>query len=1156
MKIREAGISLFVALSLLLIAILGETYLGYFLLPIFAGVILIIMLRSIYLMIYKKNFIEENYLNLSYVSFFLLWVFWLIWFFTSVLFSQAIPFSLDQALKHLVGWVVFWFFADMAEAKKYQNAVILGSIIGITIMQILSFFFMLFQQYASLLPGLNLLFPTYGHNHLASLLIFYIPFIWILSLTKTNKWLITLVVFLCIGFTFGRIAITIGFFQLLFLILMKIKFYKKNYIFNVDKKKLIITIFIVLSVFLILFTQIFYAIKDKRFFAVFCSKSFFSKLICKPFKQDSRPEYWSQAITATRNHPIFGYGPGTFSFVNAKYYKEDRDRTSYAHQEILQNFSETGVVGGLVFTLIIIFWLYIGFVRISKVLGDTNLRDFADLFFGLALISSIVNSQFDFDWRFSVIWILTAFVAGSVFNQFNTHVNKSTIISSAYVKIILKVKLLIYGLLFLLAAIFLFLFILIESLIRLEKIDVASQIFPYFRWHYVLFLNHYQSNSEREKLNNIYKNVPDYYKFSILLENNDLIFKGNDLIRLSELSPSELWIQQPTIFQELVSVNERDLALFLLEKYSIIWSNQSNYFGYFPKYNSYLLLEDSAWDLATSFFVADEPEKAAKTLILLQRINSWSLNTDRNKWPIFQDEKCKKWLTEELNNYSKIEENISISQCYQKTTRFFKVLSDSIEPNFISNHSEWIGKLIVVLGSNFLSENYINQQNKNSDFECINFKECFSIPLQKIAPNSKWIAWDKWSQEMEKLLLNKNLVKSRDSLIETWFQMLVTLSDEKIDFDLTHRKILARYLFDSYMTNPVDSIKRIVSVDTSLFKDDHIIQNLINRLINSNESEFWNGLYLLAQKNIGISEIVRHEIDLKIMETSDINMLSKIYNGRIAFFQLTNDEIQDIYLSVLKKLLKEGKSNDLPIWNKIFWQHPVVPPILTSEFIEKQLSEIEEINSNLNPKKHDDAGISADILYQLCFLHFVTSTDVAIFPMMNKWLNVNSDAIDNILDTLTSEEISQINYFYIRTISDLPQLQNKDQRDLYILFRKIFEKNEIEKKNSSIEILNNIGKKINLSDYKSLDYEVQKLILISDETYWLRLLRVSLALETQNKQLLREAVLDCLDDFWPSYNEMCRNVKDAIDRDELQTISLQPSSEILVLVKQDLYKKN
>lgn len=73
----------------------------------------------------------------------------------------------------------------------------------------------------------------------------------------------------------------------------------------------------------------------------------------------ARMDYWSAAGKTTRSNPFLGTGPGTFQRPYAKLKAPDSEMARLTHNDYLEQFSDSGIPGGLFYTVWIGAWAFL-----------------------------------------------------------------------------------------------------------------------------------------------------------------------------------------------------------------------------------------------------------------------------------------------------------------------------------------------------------------------------------------------------------------------------------------------------------------------------------------------------------------------------------------------------------------------------------------------------------------------------------------------------------------------------------------------------------------------------------------------------------------------------------------------------------------------------
>jgi O-Antigen ligase len=93
----------------------------------------------------------------------------------------------------------------------------------------------------------------------------------------------------------------------------------------------------------------------------------------------ARFDYWRAAMQTTISHPLFGTGPGTFQRPYAQLKSPDAEMARLAHNDYLEQFSDSGIVGGTFYSI----WIVLSLAVIGRRgWRSDNLLSFA-IFIGL-----------------------------------------------------------------------------------------------------------------------------------------------------------------------------------------------------------------------------------------------------------------------------------------------------------------------------------------------------------------------------------------------------------------------------------------------------------------------------------------------------------------------------------------------------------------------------------------------------------------------------------------------------------------------------------------------------------------------------------------------------------------------------------------------------
>ncbi|PIS09554.1 hypothetical protein COT75_00900 [Candidatus Beckwithbacteria bacterium CG10_big_fil_rev_8_21_14_0_10_34_10] len=351
---------------------------------------------SIYLL--KKKKIT---LNLVFYLFFL--------FLTLALISTLISPVFQRSFNILVLYFVYLIYFLLSQAlfkenkplfKKGLNLALLFPSLSLTL---LSFYLLSFKD-APAIPAMNLIFPSFGHNHLVDFLVLSFPLSLFLFLKEENRvkkglfFLLNLIYLAGFILSFSRG----GFLLLLFIagcFFLKLKKTETSFFKKISLKYvLFLGVFVFLLISLSLFSSLFLEENQIR-------SEFFQKFTRSPSHQ-SRLEYWHQSFLSFKEKPIFGWGLDNFRYLSKKYQSQSHFWSWYSHNHFLQLFSETGFLGGLCF---------LGLILLSlKRIFLTSVKDEFNLNWALkiSVLASILQSLFDFNWQFSSVFLLFWVILG------------------------------------------------------------------------------------------------------------------------------------------------------------------------------------------------------------------------------------------------------------------------------------------------------------------------------------------------------------------------------------------------------------------------------------------------------------------------------------------------------------------------------------------------------------------------------------------------------------------------------------------------------------------------------------------------------------------------------------------------------------------------
>lgn len=438
----------------------------------------------------------------------LVWCIFLLSLIVSSLFTHHLPMSLYKVSFIAGGFLVFWFFLLIRRNVLKKELIYVIFILNGLVLGVLSLFFLFFPHFAYALPGMNLVFPTYGHNHLASYLLLILPLVWLFYFrakgNQANLFLALLLVFsFLVLISFGRVATLLGIAQLLVIYLKK-----RQQSGSINRLLLILGSFF--GLIIILQQLISWNVLP-------CTAGTYQSKICKPFIEEPRGLYWQQALKSFQANLLVGYGPGTFQLVNTKYKQLPSISTSYAHNTLLEFLAESGLISA---SALVILVATLGWMVAQVPPNDEK------FFISLSAVTLLGNSVFDFDFNYLGIYLGLLILVGLLLREKRVTFKLPLLFLDEG-----RVKKAVRTTFFFLTVVALSLsglFLVIDGLIQKGRTELAWKIFPYFTFHQKLFV---VKEAQLTEAKNLYQYDPLWYQSS----KNSLDEEA--IIRLLDIDP-------------------------------------------------------------------------------------------------------------------------------------------------------------------------------------------------------------------------------------------------------------------------------------------------------------------------------------------------------------------------------------------------------------------------------------------------------------------------------------------------------------------------------------------------------------------------------------------------------------------------------------------
>lgn len=328
-----------------------------------------------------------------------LWLVFILYLLVRSAFSDDIGYSLYSTIRYIEAFLIYYLFASYS--TKYTLKALISCLFIFALFTILIATVLTFSpSLSTFLPNANLLYPSYGHNHAADILLFAFPaslLFWLWT-NKRIYFMLTVLFFVGTAFCFARAVLALEAAFAGFVFVYRILEERAP-----QKTFAVVTLMIVSAAAIILFIS---------FTGWSNTVAFAPKFPKLPILQDGQTEYWRQAIIAIRERPWFGSGPGTFYLQSERLQRTPNSYSWFAHNYLLEFTSETGLFG---FVLIILILMSV----IKDIRNSQWDRHGFVLCMGLCLVG--LESFVDFNLDYLVVWLLAWAIIGCLSAQSASH---------------------------------------------------------------------------------------------------------------------------------------------------------------------------------------------------------------------------------------------------------------------------------------------------------------------------------------------------------------------------------------------------------------------------------------------------------------------------------------------------------------------------------------------------------------------------------------------------------------------------------------------------------------------------------------------------------------------------------------------------------------
>lgn len=318
----------------------------------------------------------------------ILWSVLIVYLAIRTLFSFTPWLSVYQLVRWTAAFLVFRLFFGRSDADS-PNRFFAGLRVFAVTVAILSFAAAASPFIRNALPPVNLLYSSFGHNHSVDVLFFTLPAAFWAWIDKKDLLHNAELGILALGvlFSLSRAGI----------VLMAAVFYIGAVAASAKARSLKLAPFLVLGAVVVIAVWMIVSTERGN------PPQIVSAGIKAPLLIDARREYWRQALVAFHERPLFGFGPGSFSILSGMFQRAPGAAVWYSHNFILGMLAETGLVGLLLWSILIAY-IFVSTLRWSFGKSEGNHTTAALLVYGAG--ATLVLTNFDYVFEHYVVWLL------------------------------------------------------------------------------------------------------------------------------------------------------------------------------------------------------------------------------------------------------------------------------------------------------------------------------------------------------------------------------------------------------------------------------------------------------------------------------------------------------------------------------------------------------------------------------------------------------------------------------------------------------------------------------------------------------------------------------------------------------------------------------
>ena len=313
------------------------------------------------------------------------------------IFSDDIGYSVYIMIRYLSCGIVYYLWYCYVTTDMLPRLV--TCIVGFSLFAMLSATLLILFPHLYTFDQMNLLTAQYAHNVVIIPILFSFATIVYLWLETKRPYLFVLSIIFFIGsiLSLARAAIIA---ELLILLGIGIVRYKKHH--HIGRKELLVA-GVALIVGIGIFCIPYQSISQKI--------SLFNPTIKLQNPLPDRRTYWTQAITAIRERPLVGFGPGTFFVQSLRLQQAPLDYVLFSHNLLLELLVDVGIFGAVPLIGFLVVLIRIWRKNIHKQSKQTQLYCSALL---VSICSIILYGMGDFPLNFFVPLILVWTMLGAI----------------------------------------------------------------------------------------------------------------------------------------------------------------------------------------------------------------------------------------------------------------------------------------------------------------------------------------------------------------------------------------------------------------------------------------------------------------------------------------------------------------------------------------------------------------------------------------------------------------------------------------------------------------------------------------------------------------------------------------------------------------------